>query len=102
QKRERLWCVCISGASMSIDGTSAEALQPFFEKNLISEVIGELKSGKEATVFVCRATAKHGAGLVVAKVFRDQRTRAFKNDSVYQAGRVIVNSRAKRAFEKKS
>jgi len=87
---------------MSSIESSDSALEPFFNKNWISEVIGELKSGKEATVFVCRATEKRGGGLVAAKVYKEQSRRSFKNDAVYQAGRVIVNSRAKRAFENKS
>jgi serine/threonine-protein kinase RIO1 len=44
-----------------------EWLDEFVCEGLIVEVLGRLKSGKEATVFVCRGGVASHAGLVAAK-----------------------------------
>jgi RIO kinase 1 len=64
------------------------------------DVLGPLKSGKEATVYVCRATGTAGTRLVAAKLFRDLTTRGFRNDAVYRAGRAFGNTRLDRAYGK--
>lgn len=71
-----------------------------FDAGLIDEVLFEVKSGKEATVYCCRAKYE----LVAAKVYRDLATRGFRNSAVYQAGRVHLarSGRAKRAAENRS
>jgi len=64
------------------------------------EVLGPLKSGKEATVYVCRAAGTSGTRLAAAKLFRDLTTRGFRNDAVYRAGRVFGRERLNRAYVK--
>ncbi|MBZ9750000.1 serine protein kinase RIO [Deinococcus sp. HMF7604] len=61
----------------------------------ITEVVAELKSGKEATAYVARGPR----GSVLLKLYRDLEARSFKDDSVYRAGQVILDVRAKRAME---
>jgi RIO kinase 1 len=70
------------------------------DAGLISEVVFEVKSGKEATVYCCRARD----GLVAAKVYRDLATRRFRNSAIYQAGRVHLarEGRAQRAAENRT
>ncbi|MFN8534184.1 MAG: RIO1 family regulatory kinase/ATPase [Dehalococcoidia bacterium] len=75
-----------------------ESLDPFFERGLIDEVLYEVKSGKEATVFCCRS----GEELVAAKVYRPRERRGFKNDSLYREGRVILDTRIRRAVAAKT
>lgn len=75
-------------------------LNPFLDKGFISEVLYRLKSGKEATVFCCRGGPAAGADLVAAKIYRSNRS--FKNDAVYQEGRVVLDARMRRAVKKKS
>ena len=96
-------------------------LEPFFERGLIEEVIGLIKTGKEASVYCCRAgvagvnalregsrgwlspTAIEDGALVAAKVYRGQQYR-FKNDAVYQEARsreLGLRGSALRAFEKR-
>lgn len=87
---------------MSNDHASADALSDFLHRGLIREILGELKSGKEATTWLCRADSKLGGGLVVAKLYKELSRRSFRNDSSYQQGRVITNKRVKRAFENKT
>lgn len=84
------------------------SLRAFHEAKLIGEVVGELKSGKEATVYCCRGHPETGVPFFAAKVYRDLQSRRFKNDAVYQEGRVVRgkgagrNSGAGRAYAKKS
>jgi RIO kinase 1 len=94
-------------------------LEPFFDQGLIEEVIGLVKTGKEASVYCCRAGAAletpraeprgyamglaGTSGLVAAKVYRGAQFR-FKNDAVYQEARARelgLRGSALRAFEKR-
>lgn len=74
----------------------------FFQEGLITEVLYTVKSGKEATVYCCKAGHKTGVDLLAAKLYRLHNNRNFKNDAVYREGRPILNQRDKRAFAKKS
>ena len=38
---------------MSLDEALLESISPFQDKGLLGDVLMELKSGKEATVYVC-------------------------------------------------
>lgn len=77
-------------------------LDSFFADGIITEVLYEVKSGKEATVYCCRAHPSQGVPLVAAKIYRPRNNRGFKNDSVYQEGRLILDQRTRRAVKNKS
>ncbi len=79
-------------------------LEGFFTDGLISEVLYMVKSGKEATVYCCKAgpALEAQAELVAAKVYRARQNRNFKNDAIYQEGRIILDSHASRAVKKKT
>lgn len=79
-----------------------EALEQFFADGLITEVLYVVKSGKEATVYCCQAHPSTGVELLAAKIYRSRNNRGFKNDAVYQEGRVILNGQVRRAVEKKT
>jgi len=79
-----------------------DPLQPFLDDGTVVEVIGEVKSGKEGTVYVCRANPSLGIDLVAAKVFRTREERTFRNQAVYREGVVILNQRNARAVSKKT
>jgi RIO kinase 1 len=79
-----------------------QALDTFFERGLITDVLYEVKSGKEATVYCCEAHPSTGVELLAAKFYRPRQNRNFKNDAVYQEGRVILDSHARRAVANKS
>jgi RIO kinase 1 len=77
-------------------------LDAFFGQGLITEVLGIIKIGKEASAYCCRAGTALGGGLVAAKVYRARQYR-FKNDYVYQEGRTRgMKGQAKRALAKKT
>jgi RIO kinase 1 len=73
-------------------------LAGLLEEGLIDEVIGQLMSGKEATVYVVRC----GDAIRCAKVYKDATQRSFKKSASYQEGRKVKNSRQARAMEKGS
>jgi RIO kinase 1 len=84
------------------DEDDSSPLAPFFAEGLITDLIRTEKSGKEGTVYCCRADPSTGYELLAAKVYRPRTHRAFKNDAVYQEGRVILNKRDARAVACKS
>ena len=73
-------------------------LAGLLEEGLIDEVIGQLMSGKEATVYVVRCADT----IRCAKVYKDTTQRSFKKSASYQEGRKVKNSRQARAMEKGS
>ena len=76
-------------------------LQELFERGLIIDLEWQLKSGKEATVYVC--TSDHAEnGLVAAKMYIDSRVRSFKNDAMYREGRHVESARLQKAIDQRS
>jgi RIO kinase 1 len=73
-------------------------LRPLYEDGLIDEVLYQLMSGKEATVYVVRS----GDEIRCAKVYKEAAKRSFKQAVKYQEGRREKNSRRARAMEKGS
>lgn len=73
-------------------------IQPLVDDGLVDEVLYQLMSGKEATVFVVRC----GEHIRCAKVYKDAAKRSFKKAVQYQEGRKVRNSRRARAMEKGS
>jgi RIO kinase 1 len=71
-------------------------LAPLLDEGLIDEVIGQLMSGKEATVYVVRC----GDSTRCAKVYKDAKQRSFRQAVSYRDGRKVKNSRQARAMEK--
>ncbi len=69
----------------------------FFSEGLITDVLIQLKSGKEATVYVCRAAESTGAELLAVKAFHPRQGRGFQNRAAYQRGRVLGDARTRRA-----
>jgi len=73
-------------------------LQPLLDDGLIDEVVFQLKSGKEAQVYLVRC----GEELRCAKVFKEARKRSFKQAVQYQEGRKARNTRRARAMAKRT
>ena len=79
-----------------------DPLKGFLDNGTVVEVLGELKSGKEGTVYSCRPHPKFGIPLGAAKVFRSREHTSFRNQAVYRQGAVILNKRNARALKKKT
>ncbi|MGR0279179.1 PA4780 family RIO1-like protein kinase [Marinomonas dokdonensis] len=73
-------------------------IQPLIEDGLVDEVLRQLMSGKEATVYIVRC----GSDIRCAKVYKDAGKRSFKQAVQYREGRKVRNSRRARAMEKGS
>lgn len=73
-------------------------LQPLFDAYLIDDVVGQLKSGKEAEVYVVTTRGEYRC----AKVYKEANNRSFKQASQYTEGRKVKNSRQSRAMNSKS
>lgn len=84
-----------------MDTETKEALDGFIDLALITEVLYTVKSGKEATVYACRAHPDTGAEYLAAKVYKHIKHRSFRNDAVYQENRTLLyhNTRVRRAYE---
>ena len=79
------------------------SLESFFADGLITEIVGLVRQGKEATVYCCRGSSWSGCEYLAAKVYRPIDQRAFRNDAVYQPGRDRpLAARDRRALARKS
>lgn len=68
-------------------------LGPFYDKQLIADVLHKVKGGKEATVYCCAGGVKAEMELVAAKVYRPRQLRNLRNDALYRQGREVLGAR---------
>ncbi|RJX75761.1 serine protein kinase RIO [Vibrio sinensis] len=73
-------------------------IQPLVDDGLVDEVVSQLMSGKEASVYIVRC----GETIRCAKVYKEITQRSFKKAVAYREGRKVRNSRRARAMEKGS
>lgn len=77
-------------------------LEQFGGQGLITDVLGVIGDGKEATVYCCRADPSTGVELLAAKVYRAQKFRAFAGARRYAGHRVVLDERVDRAMKTKT
>lgn len=75
-----------------------KVIKSLIEDGVVDEVIRQLMSGKEATIYIVRC----GAEIRCAKVYKDAKKRSFKKAVQYREGRSVRNTRRGRAMEKNS
>lgn len=73
-----------------------QRLQALIEEGLIDSVLRQLKSGKEADVYVVRC----GDEVRAAKIYKDANDRSFRQAVDYTENRKVKNSRQARAMAK--
>jgi len=73
-------------------------LKELVADGLVDEVLQQLMSGKEATIFMVRCNSE----IRCAKVYKDASRRSFKKAVQYREGRQVRNSRRGRAMAKGS
>ena len=84
---------------MVADATAMHSpLDSLVSEGILDDVLGRLKSGKEADVF----RVVYRGEVVVAKVYKDREQRSFKHNAAYKEGRAVRNSRTQRAMDKGS
>ena len=88
---------------IDLDVREEDPLTALEATGVIVDVLGALKSGKEATVYVCRADKKKtGASLVAAKLYHPRNRRDFRNMVTYDDGRQFLKARVARAVKNKT
>jgi RIO kinase 1 len=75
-----------------------EKLELLLADGIVDEVVGRLKSGKEADIWI----VTHGGETVAAKIYKERQSRSFRNNAAYKEGRVVANSRTQRAIDRGS
>jgi RIO kinase 1 len=73
-----------------------DPLAPLLVDGIIEEVVGRLKSGKEADLWLVR----HGGEIVAAKVYKARQARSFRNNAAYKEGRQVRDTRMQRAMDR--
>jgi RIO kinase 1 len=87
---------------MSAGFVAYDEIRTFVDDGWIDEVLFAVKSGKEASVYCCRAGADRGETYFALKVYKPLEHRNFRNAALYQEGRVVGDARTTRAFRNKS
>ena len=93
-------------------GWLLDSLRLFYGQTLITDILGRVRGGKEASVYRCTGHSSTGKSMLAAKVYRPRAFRSLSNDAVYRQGRTVLieeggrplvnDHRAMRAMEKKS
>ena len=73
-------------------GWLLSSLSSFYDQGLVSDVLAQIKGGKEANVYRCEAHPSTGMSLLAAKVYRPRMFRVLRNDSMYRQGREILTA----------
>jgi RIO kinase 1 len=87
---------------MSAGLVADHEIQTFIDDGWIEDVLFLVKTGKEASVYCCRASPGRGPRFVALKVYKPRQKRSFRDAALYQEGRVITNARTARAVRNKS
>jgi len=69
-----------------------QQLGPFRERKLIDDVVERIRTGKEATVYVCTTPAGSPRERIAAKLYHGISRRSNANQQLYEAGRSVLDS----------
>ena len=67
-----------------------DSLRGFYHDALITDVLAQVKGGKEASVYRCEAHPSIGLPYLAAKVYRPRMFRTMRNDIQYRRGRQVL------------
>jgi RIO kinase 1 len=70
-------------------------LGPFYDNQVLVDVLRRVKGGKEANVYVCSAHPSTGLDLLAAKIYRPRMFRNLRNDARYRYGRAVLDEDGK-------
>jgi len=87
-----------------------DSLGPFFDEQWFDDVLRQVKGGKEASVYLCKANPSAPTDLIAAKVYRPRSLRNLRKDHLYREGRdqldhnglIIHKEREIRAMQKRT
>jgi len=69
-----------------------QQLGPFRERKVIDDVVERIRTGKEATVYVCTTPPGSPRERVAAKLYHGVSRRSNANQQLYEAGRSVLDS----------
>jgi len=81
------------------EGWLMNSLRDFYRMEYITDVLAQVRGGKEASVYRCAARPGMDAELLAVKVYRPRQFRQLRNDKMYREGRQILTSDGKAAKE---
>jgi RIO kinase 1 len=85
------------------DEVGGTSLDHFLAEGLITDVVRIVKTGKEASVHLCRGNrSTTGEDLVAVKLYHPLDRRDFRDESIYRDGEWIEERRIRAALEKKT
>ncbi|NJN81877.1 MAG: hypothetical protein HC802_06055 [Caldilineaceae bacterium] len=67
------------------------SLRSFYDLAFITDVMAQVKGGKEANVYRCAADPSVGVEWLAAKVYRPRKFRNLRNDKMYREGRKLLS-----------
>jgi len=76
-------------------------LEGFYNAQIITNVLGKVRGGKEANVYCCAAHPSTGLDLIAAKLYRPQMFRNLRNDARYRQGRVTTDQDGKASVRRR-
>jgi len=79
-----------------------DSLGYFYEQKWISDVLRKIKTGKEASVYLCRSGDQVNAPFVAAKIYRPRRLRNLRDDHIYREGRIDLDDEGHELHDEKS
>lgn len=87
---------------MSAALVTYDEIKIFIDDGWIDDLLFLVKTGKEASVYCCRAAPARGSAFFALKVYKSREARSFRDAAIYQEGRIIANARTARAVHNKS
>lgn len=88
---ESVWEISYTPARFE-GGFLRSSLRPFYQQDQIVDVMAQVKGGKEANVYRCKAHASVGVEWIAAKVYRPRQFRNLRNDAMYREGRHLLTA----------
>jgi RIO kinase 1 len=80
-------------------GWLVDSLGAFIHLEWLSDVLRQVKGGKEASVYLCAGTQMTGEAHLAAKIYRPRMFRNLRNDSLYREGRLELDSDGNRILD---
>jgi RIO kinase 1 len=74
------------------EGWLLSSVRSFYDEHLITDVLAQVKGGKEANVYRCAAHPTTGVDLLAAKIYRPRQFRNLRNDKMYREGRPVLTA----------
>lgn len=88
---ENVWDITYTPARFE-GGFLRTSLRPFYQQDQIVDVMAQVKGGKEANVYRCKAHSSVEVEWIAAKVYRPRQFRNLHNDAMYREGRHLLTA----------